>query len=319
MLKNAELLRSLHRVRADGFDEHSRKNAAGALFVLTEKSPVESETPLVNGHIMISYSWANQELALEISGHLKQAGYPVWIDVESMKGSTLEAMAAAVENSFCVVVVISEQYKDSVNCRTEAEFAYACRKPIIPCMVDSSLYRPNGWLGALVGTKLWFDMPFQQRKHSLRGLMHEISRTFGTCPASSPSGQTLIQIPLTSSGEVGGVTPCPETTKKDLLPSSTVRSSDGSSIGTNVASRRETLGMETWDNKAVQDWLVEIALPDYSTVFAECGMDGRSLLELYKTNLRDPSYAHSLLKTSLYVTLLGHRLSLFYEISKWYR
>ena len=37
-----------------------------------------------NGHIMISYNWTHQELALKIRDELEGAGYKVWIDVDKM-------------------------------------------------------------------------------------------------------------------------------------------------------------------------------------------------------------------------------------------
>lgn len=45
-------------------------------------------------------------------------GYAIWIDIEKMGGSTLEAMAHAVENAAVVLVCMSEKYKQSPNCRT---------------------------------------------------------------------------------------------------------------------------------------------------------------------------------------------------------
>ena len=49
---------------------------------------------------------------------LKNDGYRTWIDVDHMGGSTLEAMAAAVENAAVVLVCACEKYKLSPNCRT---------------------------------------------------------------------------------------------------------------------------------------------------------------------------------------------------------
>ncbi len=42
----------------------------------------------------------------------------MWIDVDQMEGSTLEAMASAVENAAVVLIGVSEKYKKSPNCRT---------------------------------------------------------------------------------------------------------------------------------------------------------------------------------------------------------
>ena len=45
-------------------------------------------------------------------------GHKVWIDIDGMGGSTLEAMAGAVENAKVVLMCLSEQYKLSENCRS---------------------------------------------------------------------------------------------------------------------------------------------------------------------------------------------------------
>ena len=45
-------------------------------------------------------------------------GFRVWVDVDEMAGSTLEAMALAVEKASVVLVCASEKYKLSPNCRT---------------------------------------------------------------------------------------------------------------------------------------------------------------------------------------------------------
>ena len=42
-------------------------------------------------------------------------------------------------------------------CRTEAEYAFQQRKRIVPIIMEVG-YKPSGWLGALMGTRLYFDM-----------------------------------------------------------------------------------------------------------------------------------------------------------------
>ena len=49
---------------------------------------------------------------------IQAEGYAIWIDIEKMGGSTLEAMAHAVENAAVVLICMSEKYKQSPNCRT---------------------------------------------------------------------------------------------------------------------------------------------------------------------------------------------------------
>lgn len=40
---------------------------------------------------MISYNWGVQDLVKEIKRRLDNAGFNVWLDVDQMAGSTLEA------------------------------------------------------------------------------------------------------------------------------------------------------------------------------------------------------------------------------------
>ncbi len=93
---------------------------------------------------MISYQWDNQEFCTEMKNHLVNLGYEVWLDVEQMHGSTLEAMANAVENSHCVIMCISQKYKESKNCNLEAEYAHGKGKIIIPLLMEKG-YKPDGW------------------------------------------------------------------------------------------------------------------------------------------------------------------------------
>ena len=59
-----------------------------------------------------------------------------------MKGSTLEAMAQAAEDASAFVMVMTDAYKNSPNCRAEAEYAWTISKrnkgspPIIPIMAQ---------------------------------------------------------------------------------------------------------------------------------------------------------------------------------------
>ncbi|KAJ8391656.1 hypothetical protein AAFF_G00087970 [Aldrovandia affinis] len=162
-LKDNEALMST----LEGLSKDSSKavsNAAqGAQWVIQkqaeEKSRTKPDAQSVNqtsGHVMISYQWDNQKMMLEVNKTLQNAGIKVWMDVEQMAGSTLQAMAEAVEKAYVVVICVSPKYKDSPNCRTEAEYTFQLRKEIIPLMMERN-YNPDGWLGALLGAKLWID------------------------------------------------------------------------------------------------------------------------------------------------------------------
>ena len=134
-----------------------QRAAAGALWELEGKTVRHSERIESTGnHVMISYQWDSQKVLVELKNRLRASGYRVWMDLEQIGGSTLDAMAKAVENSSVVLVCVSERYKESPNCRAEAKYAFQLRKEIIPLMMQRN-YMPDGWLGIIAGEKFRHD------------------------------------------------------------------------------------------------------------------------------------------------------------------
>ena len=66
---------------------------------------------------MLSYNWGHQPIIKQICSNLRNNGIKVWMDVDDMQGSTLQAMASAVEKANIVLVCYSQKYKNSDNCR----------------------------------------------------------------------------------------------------------------------------------------------------------------------------------------------------------
>lgn len=66
---------------------------------------------------MISYNWKHQDKVKKICKSLKNIGHRVWIDVDNMQGSTLDAMDKAVEQAYIVLMCYSSKYKNSDSCR----------------------------------------------------------------------------------------------------------------------------------------------------------------------------------------------------------
>ena len=129
----------------------------------------------VRKHVMISYAWgAKKELAVALSAELRSLGYEMWRDEEgsvivpSMSGDTDERMAQAIEASHAVIVcVVSPQYKESVNCRSEAQYCKVWKKShglqLLYVMMDNeyttvSKATVDGWLGFMLGTEIWYPL-----------------------------------------------------------------------------------------------------------------------------------------------------------------
>lgn len=105
---------------------------------------------------MISYNRGSRDLCLQIKAELEKCQFKVWIDVENISGSSLESMANAIENSFCILICMTEKYKQSPNCRAEGEYSFQLNRPIIPLIMQKD-YRPDGWLGIILGKKIYIN------------------------------------------------------------------------------------------------------------------------------------------------------------------
>jgi hypothetical protein len=122
-----------------------------------QKNDLNEEFLLNHGHIMISYEKTNQDLCLNIKSILESSGYKVWIDLENKHGSVSESMAKAIENSICVLICVTEKFRQSVNARLESHYAYRLNKPIIPLIMQNGYENTTGWLGVIMCDKIYID------------------------------------------------------------------------------------------------------------------------------------------------------------------
>ena len=63
-----------------------------------------------------------------------------------------------------------------VDVQLEAEYTYQLHKDIIPLMMDYK-YKPDGWLGIIVGTKFWID--FTER-HKVDSNVEKLVKELGS-------------------------------------------------------------------------------------------------------------------------------------------
>lgn len=245
-------------------DPSVQKAAAGALWEIEGKNfrtNVKNESS--GNHVMISYQWDNQQMLVEVKNKLQALGYRVWMDLEQMGGSTLEAMAKAVENASVVLICVSQKYKESPNCRSEAEYAYQLRKDIIPLMMQRD-YRPDGWLGMILGTKLWIDL---RNNHNLVTGMEKLMKELGDRGLDNQGNEALI-------AEQGEECGCIQE-KTPGVP-----------------------GIVEWTANEVECWLKDIGLNEVCKA-ALPRMDGQILLYLHALRNECPDYFYKCLETNL--------------------
>ena len=162
-----ESLRRLAKGGEEGTSKATVEMASSALFQLNkeqmqEKQALKSMADVVveasggrintesstQQHVMMSYNWEYQSTVLRVIKTLKARGFFVWVDVESVEGSLVDSMAEGVENAAVMLIGVSRSYKESSNCRLEAQYGMKRNKPMIPLILQTG-YETDGWLGAL--------------------------------------------------------------------------------------------------------------------------------------------------------------------------
>ena len=86
----------------------------------------------------------------------------------------MQAMAEAVENSEFVILCMSDSYKRSVYCQAEAEYAFRCQRKLLPLIVREE-YRPDGWLGLLLGSRIYVNFGRSEFNKGCEALLNEMT------------------------------------------------------------------------------------------------------------------------------------------------
>ena len=146
--------------------ESTHKQANNSKFELTKIGQMQQ--------VMISYNSSSRQLCIQIKEELERNGYRVWIDVNEIHGSSLEAMAKAIETSDIILLCITEKYRQSINCQAEAQYAFKLQKHIVPLIMQEGYERVDGWLGMIIGDKIYINFIKYDFIEAFRRLLHEI-------------------------------------------------------------------------------------------------------------------------------------------------
>ena len=230
---------------------------------------------------MISYQRDAQEIMIQVKNQLQANGCRVWMDLEQMSGSTLETRAKAVENAAVVLICVSQRYKESPNCRSEAEYAYQLGKDIIPLMMEEN-YKADGWLGMLLGTKLCIGF---QSKDNI------------------DSGVTKLVKELAGRGK--------DVDHTDGPPKKRIRKT----TATTPTKQPSSPDVAEWTNEDVKRWLEKIGLTQV------CDEDmveftGQTLIELQELRGECPDYFYKCLERTFQLKNMFHVLKFRKELDK---
>jgi hypothetical protein len=160
LLKDPSFVKSLEQLVDQAMTDEAKDFARATLVALgITKAPASASQAAGDDnpppHIMASYNWDHQDVILRVVASLQTRGYLVWVDTEQMKGSTVDTMALAVEGSELMLIGMSRAYKESSNCRMEAQYGLQKKKPFIPLKLTKG-YEADGWLGLMLGTAMYY-------------------------------------------------------------------------------------------------------------------------------------------------------------------
>jgi len=215
------------------FEEETRRNINYMLEICGKPdqqprrpSGVAASTPAQGGsterkHVMMSYSWSDKERVKGLCQKLREGGLDVWRDDDGSKvlckmadGQGIDdMMGRAVDSSSHVIVCVSRSYKESHNCRREAEYASVVGVETLYVMMDENYTtaatcakKPDGWLGVQIGKSLWFPLwKDEQIDTTAKNLLNKVSK-----PSPNPQHGS-------SGGGGGGGSPSPSTPLRDNL------------------------------------------------------------------------------------------------------
>ena len=186
--ENASFITHLKTLTSSSTEQRLQRVAESLLWKLEKEETAMAQSEAVTTkkyHIMLSYSHSDRELCYRIHDWLVKDQFRVWIDRDQMHGQTMVAMANAIENSEFVFICMSETYKQSAYCQSEAHYAFERRCHLLPVIMKSS-YRPDGWLGILASGKIYVDFPKLGFEVAYEKVKNEIARYRGTPTSSNP-------------------------------------------------------------------------------------------------------------------------------------
>jgi hypothetical protein len=232
--------------------------------------------------MMISYCWAQKELCHKINDRLEQDGYQVWLDRDEMHGSIIESMAEAIEQARFIIICMSSNYKNSINCKAEAEYAFSQKSKIVPLIVEPK-YKADGWLGFLAGSKIYVDFADKEEEEEFNKayelLIAELERNGLKDIEEDQENKTTPSTTTESKPEE--VKKEPEEAKEEPKPP--------------PIQTREYLNVgpaSMWNDENVKEFLIDNQLDQLIPICKS--MDGETLIELHHSSETMPDKIYGL-------------------------
>jgi hypothetical protein len=115
---------------------------------------------------------------------------------------------------------VCQEYKESANCRLEAQYAFQSGVDMVPLMMQEGNYKPRGWLGIIMGARLWYAFHPGVLKDdddaALDAKIHELCNELGPRGAQVTgmiAGGAQVTGMIAGGGSASSVTQMPRSTR----------------------------------------------------------------------------------------------------------
>ena len=138
----------------------------------------------------LSHNWGeqnkNHHFVKRVNMELQKRGLKTWFDENQMDGNIRFRMAEGIDNTKCVVVFITKEYRDKVNGidmtdNCKYEFSYAMNQlgsqNMIPVILEAEMRDTKKWkgeLGAALGSMMYVDLSLASLNKEINDTMLEL-------------------------------------------------------------------------------------------------------------------------------------------------
>ena len=253
--------------------------------------PVQDKDMPISKHIMISYNSSSKETCLMIKKELEKNGFKTWIDAETINGSSLESMTKAIEESHCVLMCMTENYKQNSNCRLEAEYSVNLNKPIIPIILEKE-YIPDGWLGVILGSKIFIDFTKYSFEECFKRLYREINYLVRTGKIPLPPKEETKVEKLNRTMSISPIVDSFPVVASISIPSSNHHLVPQFLINSTALIEKTKKDVRNWSEEDVNEWIKENKF-DKEIVKTVFPCSGEHLSQMYEMYQNIPEYFYN--------------------------
>ncbi len=109
---------------------------------------------------MISYCLNDKEFVGKLNYELKKARFSTKFDESNTcisAVSTNDSKSSTISSCAVIIICLSEAYKNSLRCQSEALYAFNLKKPLLLVRVQEN-FTLDGWLSKIMMKQFYFDI-----------------------------------------------------------------------------------------------------------------------------------------------------------------